>query len=170
MPHDHILCTFYIKQVTVLIFDAKKTVISHFKAKKYLNLFQMNQIMSQKTETEREWCRMCTHTQNNMNICTVVFHLYLACKAINNTVLVRVDIPTKGFSCEKPFFRAAFLAESYQREGEAIDRCRKYDGKEDKGQKNVPESWERAMVWMKGEGETERVFHEGRGLLLVGGV
>lgn len=144
MSHDHILCTFYIKQVTVLVFDAKKTVISHFKSKKYFNFCQMNQIMSQKTKTEREWCRMCTHTQNNMNICTVVFHLYLACKANNNTVLVRVDIPTKGFSCEKPFFRAAFLAESYQRgrgnrplqkirwkRGQGTEKCARELGKSD---------------------------------------
>lgn len=42
-------------------------------------------------------------------------------------------------------------------EGEAVSRCRKYDGKEDEGQKNVPESWERVMVWMKGERESQSV-------------
>ncbi len=166
MSHDHMLCMFYIKQITSSfnIWCKKNHILKSRNI--WTSVKWMKWVKKLKPNVNgAEWA----HTQNNMNICTVVVHLYLACKANNKTVLVR-DIPAKGFSCEKPFFRAAFLAESYQREGEAIYRCREYGGKEDKGQRNVSESWERAMVWMKGEGETERVFHGGRGLLLVGGV
>lgn len=55
----------------------------------------------------------CTHS-TCVSICAVGF--YLAFKANSNTVLVCFNIPRRGFSCEKPSLRAAFLAESYQRE------------------------------------------------------
>lgn len=70
--------------------------------------------------------------------------VYLAFKANDNTVVVRFNIQRRGFSCEKPFLRAAFLAESYHtgrgsrplqktrwKRGRGTEKCARELGKSD---------------------------------------